>query len=177
MKQIELTANLGELKYGIKEEVLVCYGLGSCVGVALYDSKTQIGGIAHVVLPSDSNYHSNMEQAEVYLSSLSNSSNPSKFADSGLMVLTRDLIKRGVDRSNLKAKIAGGASVLAPIFLNSNELDIGKRNIEAVEKALADLNIPIIGKDVGGKKGRTMRFYLNDGTVEISTFGLAKIIL
>ncbi|HWB53457.1 MAG TPA: hypothetical protein VG722_04665, partial [Tepidisphaeraceae bacterium] len=39
-----------------KEDMLITYALGSCIGVALYDVKTGVGGMLHYQLPSSSEH-------------------------------------------------------------------------------------------------------------------------
>jgi chemotaxis protein CheD len=85
----------------------------------------------------------------------SNINNPMKYADTAIPLLVQKLITSGANKNNLKAKIAGGASMFS-FADKSPMMDIGKRNAEAVKSILKELNIPIIAEDIGGNKGRTM---------------------
>ena len=49
MKQ---NVGIGEYRVARPPAVLVSLGLGSCVGVALYDPERKVGGLAHIMLPS-----------------------------------------------------------------------------------------------------------------------------
>ncbi|NLM97337.1 MAG: chemotaxis protein CheD, partial [Halanaerobiaceae bacterium] len=100
---------------------------------------------------------------------------PSKYADTGIPFLIEKMIEAGADQRNLTAKIAGGAHM----FSNSADLSfqIGRRNIEAVHQILNDLNIPIIGEDVGEDYGRTMEFYTADGSVKIRSYKKGDIFI
>ena len=45
--------NVGVAEYFVTHNphVLASFGLGSCVGIALYDERKKIGGLAHIMLP------------------------------------------------------------------------------------------------------------------------------
>lgn len=118
-------------------------GLGSCVGVVLYDEVKKIAGLLHVMLPDSS-------------LGRSDNINVAKFADTGIYALMELLKAEGVRPLSLKAKIAGGAQMFQ--FGTSDSIRIGPRNVEAVKKELARLSIPIIAEDTGGSSGRTIEF-------------------
>lgn len=136
---------------------LVAYGLGSCVGVALYDTRSKTGGLAHVMLPS-SRLHSNETPP------------PGKYADTAISALAAEMQKAGCRIKGLEAKIVGGANMFAS--LAQSAMPIGLRNVSAIRLALAELGIPILGEDVGGAQGRTMIFNLEDGRIEIRKLNL-----
>ena len=47
-----LAVGLGEIKVSRRPvEMLVAYGLGSCVGVGMYDPAARVAGLLHAVLP------------------------------------------------------------------------------------------------------------------------------
>ncbi|MGM5480840.1 MAG: chemotaxis protein CheD [Nanobdellota archaeon] len=46
--------NMGDLNIGHGTDELISLGLGSCIGIALYDSTRRIAGLAHVMLPNSS---------------------------------------------------------------------------------------------------------------------------
>lgn len=118
-------------------------GLGSCVGIVLYDEFKKIAGMVHIMLPDSS-----LDRSEGI--------NHAKYADTGIYTLMEMLKNEGVRPMSLKAKIAGGAQMFQ--FGSSDTLRIGPRNIEAVKKELKRLSIPIIAEDTGGSKGRTIEF-------------------
>ncbi len=130
-------------------------GLGSCVGVVVYDQLQQIAGLAHIMLP-DSSLAKN------------GSLTAAKYADTALDELVSCLIKKGARKTALKAKMAGGAQMFQ--FTTGNELmRIGPRNVEAVKQQLLTLNIEIVGKDVGGNSGRTIEFDPKTCILQIKT--------
>lgn len=130
-------------------------GLGSCVGVVVYDLVKQIAGLAHVMLPDSS-------------LTKQNTFNKYKYADTALDELLKELEKLGARKFALKAKVAGGAQMFQ--MANSSEImRIGPRNVEAVKEKLKSLRIPIVACDVGGSNGRTIEFNPITGKLKIRT--------
>lgn len=118
-------------------------GLGSCVGIVLYDERKKIAGLLHIMLPDSS-----LGKSEHI--------NVAKFADTGIYALMELLKAEGVRPMSLKAKIAGGSQMFK--FGSSDTIRIGPRNVEAVKKELKRLSIPLIAEDTGGSSGRTIEF-------------------
>ncbi|AIE59676.1 chemotaxis protein CheD [Bacillus methanolicus] len=154
-----MTENLHVVKVGIADMKIVrapglirTSGLGSCVGVVIYDQVKEIAGLAHVMLPDSS-------------LAKGGSINRAKYADTAVKELVSLLVKGGACPMALKAKIAGGAQMFQ--FTAVNDLmRIGPRNVEAVKKELAKLKISVVAEDVGGNNGRTIEF--NPKTCELS---------
>ena len=119
-------------------------GLGSCVGVVIYDESKKIAGLVHVMLPDSS-----LGRTETV--------NVAKFADTGIPALVNLLKCEGAQSYKLKAKIAGGAQMFQ-FTSDKDSMRIGPRNVEAVKIALRNHSIPIIGEDTGGNSGRTIEF-------------------
>ncbi|HEY3315507.1 MAG TPA: chemotaxis protein CheD [Bacillota bacterium] len=144
------------------DTVLVGYGLGSCIGVVMYDPEARTGGMAHVVLPEK----------------LGNGGDDAgaKCADSGVDRLLTELERAGCKRSRLVVKLAGGAQLLS-LPLNGHHWDIGERNIVAVNEALRRSGLATVKADVGGGYGRTMRFSIGSGRVTVSTVGRGEQVL
>lgn len=151
-----IPVGLGELKAAREPSVrLVCYGLGSCIGVTAYDSRRGVAALAHVVLPD-----SNLARR---------SGSPGRFADTALPALLEAVERLGGRRENLAVKLVGGARVLR--FGPSAQLDIGARNIDAVRLALSRLGLHPVAEDIGGNHGRTVHLLAEDGRVVVSTVG------
>lgn len=119
-------------------------GLGSCVGVVLYDESKKVAGLVHVMLPDSS-----LGRTQQI--------NEAKFADTGVTALIEMLKKHGAQSFKLKAKIAGGAQMFQ-FSSDKDSMRIGPRNVEAVKAQLRKHNIPIVGEDTGGNSGRTIEF-------------------
>ncbi len=152
----DVFVNMGQMSVLSGSGVLTTVGLGSCVGVSLYDSIAKVGGLAHVFLAKSRNV-SDQENT------------PGKYADTAIPALIELTIQAGGKRQNLVAKVAGGAHLFSGTI--SENFSIGAKNIDAVIEQLNKLNIPIVGKDVGGKKGRKMRFFIDSGKVMVTTIG------
>ncbi|WP_368490675.1 chemotaxis protein CheD [Clostridium sp. BJN0013] len=152
----EIKVGIADMNTAGSPHRLITIGLGSCVGIALYDKMRGIGGLAHIMLPDSTQF--------------SNIKNPIKFADLAVPLLIKDLEKLGANRRNLKAKIAGGASMFN-FSDKSMIMDIGNRNSAAVKKILEECSVSILSHDLGGNKGRTMIFDTYDGGVKIRTVG------
>lgn len=138
----QLHVGIAQFKIASAPDTLAALGLGSCVGTIIYDQQRQIGGLSHIMLP-DSELFTSGQQTNV-----------AKFANLALPAMVAALRQAGAV-GNLQAKIVGGAQMFKA-STNSNQLNIGERNILAVEAALAKLKIPIIARHVGGSSGRTM---------------------
>jgi len=154
-------SSIGMAEYRVSkdpEEVLCILGLGSCVGLCLYDTVRKIGGMAHILLPEK----------------IGKQDNPFKFAETAPLALLEEMQKEGALKRDIYAKISGGAMM----FSGSNSLfDIGQRNVEMAKKVLAELGIPLKAEEVGGKKGRSIFFYVKDGKLEVKIIGREVIVL
>ncbi|MBE3595447.1 MAG: chemotaxis protein CheD [Hydrogenibacillus sp.] len=128
-------------------------GLGSCVGIVLYDGRHKIGGMAHIMLPDSGQARGDVQAA--------------KFADTAVPELIRRMEALGAHRSRLVAKLAGGAHMFQQV--RSEALKIGERNVEAARAALRAHDIPILAEDTGGTLGRTIELDLEDGTLYVRT--------
>lgn len=130
-------------------------GLGSCVGLVLFDRMNEIAGLAHVMLPD---------------SSLAKSGpvNYAKYADTAVHELVSILMRNGARQNALKAKLAGGAQMFQ-FASNSDVMRIGPRNVEAVKRELSALKIPVAAEDVGGNSGRTIEFNPKTSVLQIRT--------
>ncbi|MCF6460520.1 chemotaxis protein CheD [Clostridium sp. Cult3] len=136
--------------------ILTTLGLGSCVGIALYDKPNRVAGLAHIMLPSSKE--------------IKNNENKAKFADTGIELLIARMVKEGAVKERLIAKIVGGAQMFS-FNNNSSILKIGERNIQATKEKLKELNIRIISEDTGGNYGRTIELDAEDGSLLVKTIG------
>jgi len=145
------------IKVGIAEyevttdgAALTTSGLGSCIGVALFDDSVGVAGLVHVMLPT-------AEEGE---------GNRAKFADTGVEALVEAMEDVGANRGNMTAKIAGGSDMLD--FSNDGE-SIGARNAEMVRATLGEYDIPLEGDDVGGDHGRSLRLEADTGDLVVKS--------
>ena len=137
-------------------DIITTLGLGSCIGIALYDPSTKIGGLAHIMLPDSTK--------------MRNNSNIAKFADTGIEELLNRMIKAGAVKSRLVAKIAGGAKMFEVSGL-SDIGNVGQRNAEASRAKRKQLGIRLIAEDTGLNYGRTVELHCDNGDYYIKSVG------
>lgn len=136
--------------------VLTTLGLGSCVGIALYDKTTGTIGLAHCMLPDST-------QSK-------NASNIAKFVDTAIEALVANMVGLGANRYKIVAKLAGGAQMFN--FSQASDLmRIGHRNIIAAKEKLGYMKIPIVSEDTGGNYGRTIILDSATGILQVKTIG------
>lgn len=151
-----IKVGMADLKLCKAPDAVTTLGLGSCVGIAIRDPITKIGGLAHIMLPDSKQF--------------ANNSQIPKFADTGINELVRIIVAAGGNRTRLVAKIAGGAQMFA--FQGHNDITtVGERNVAAVKEILAGLKIPILSSDTGLNFGRTVEFYPETGDYIIKAVG------
>src|ERR1044071_3036906 len=155
----ETNVGLGEQAVSrSSEDVLVAYGLGSCVGVVMIDPVSRVSGLLHAVLPKMTDGMSK------------NDANPSKYVEGGVEDLVESLVKAGAHRNRLITRMVGGANMLIASGLTKS-FDIGTRNIEAARTTLNRLRMPISVEEVGGHTGSTVRVYVGDRRVTVRVIG------
>lgn len=136
---------------------LVTLGLGSCIGLVIYDQGSRTAGMVHIMLP-DSRGAEDIPK-------------PGKFANTAVPFLLEQLDKLGVHRSQLRAKIAGGAQMFSMPGKDCALFAVGARNVEAATKSLAGAGIKLIGSDTGGSKGRSVEFQTETLKFIVKTLG------
>lgn len=152
----EIQVGIADYKVTLPPHRLITLGLGSCVGVALYDPVTKVGGLLHIMLPDSTQF--------------SNVTKPAKFADTGILIMINDIERRGGRVGRLTAKLAGGAQMFSGLdekFI----LNIGQRNSAMVRQILNKTGIRILAEELGGNRGRTMIFDTANGQVTIRSIG------
>ena len=149
-----IKVGMADYKVGRAPDTLISYGLGSCIGISLYDHQTKIGGLLHIMLPDSNQSRANENRA--------------KFADTGIPDMLNELIRMGAAKSRLVAKLAGGSQMFA--FANASDImRVGLRNASASKEILKKLSIPIVGEDTGGNYGRTVQIDLSTGVYKVKT--------
>ena len=157
-----IKVGMADMNVCIPPNSITTLGLGSCVGIVLYDPKSKISGMVHVMLPDSTK--------------IRNNENIAKFADTGIEELLKRIVKMGANRHNIVSKIAGGAQMFA-FKTNSDMLRIGERNVEATKAKLKELGINILAEDTGLNYGRTIEFYPESGKLYIKSVGKPLKIL
>lgn len=151
-----IRVGMADLQVSCHPCMLTTLGLGSCVGIAMYDPVRKVAGMAHIMLPS----------SKLAISSI----NHAKFADTAIVMLIEKMIKSGAVQRSIYAKLAGGAQMFC--FNDTSEtMRIGDRNVNATRELLSQFRIPVISEDTGGNYGRTIELYSDDGRLVIKTVG------
>lgn len=158
-----IKVGMADLKTCKAPDGVITLGLGSCVGIALRDPVTGIGGLVHIMLPDSTAMRGNNSVLE-------------KFADTGIDELIRQLVAMGANRNRLVAKIAGGATMFQ-VQSRNEMMKIGERNVEATIKKLNALNIKILAQDTGENYGRTVTFFPETGEFHIRAVGKTQKII
>lgn len=151
-----IKVGMADLNICKNPDIITTLGLGSCIGIALYDPVTKISGLAHIMLPDSTK--------------MKNNTNIAKFADTGIEELVRRMVAAGVTKSRLVAKIAGGAKMFEVSGL-SDVGNVGERNAEASKAKLKELGIPLLAEDTGLNYGRTVELHSETGEFHIKSVG------
>ncbi|MFA6217891.1 MAG: chemotaxis protein CheD [Candidatus Omnitrophota bacterium] len=152
VKTIEV--NMAQMEISDAPAKLITRGLGSCLGITMYDASRKIGVMAHPMLPD-------IEKARI-------KSNPSRFVNSAITRMVEELEKRGVQRDSIVTKLFGGAHMFGFIASDSI-LNVGQKNLEVAVATLKTLDIKIEAQETGGSFGRTIELNLEDGKVLVKT--------
>lgn len=141
-------------------ETLTTSGLGSCLGIALYDAEARVGGLVHPMLPTASSDGDRPRE---------------RFVDSGIEVVVREMVDRGASRKNVEARVTGGAAIVD--FKRNGTPSIGDRNVEVARRVCEERGIELVGEEVGDAFGRTMRFDTATGRVVVErTDGVETVL-
>ena len=151
-----IKVGMADLNICKSPDMITTLGLGSCIGIALYDPVTKIGGLAHIMLPDSTQ--------------MRNNTNIAKFADTGIEELVKRMVAAGANKSRLVAKIAGGAKMFEVSGLSTIG-NVGERNAQASKEKLKQLGIPLKAEDTGLNYGRTVELYTETGEFRIKSVG------
>lgn len=145
-----LYAGIGEMHVAHNPHQLIIMGLGSCIGLSLYDRIAKVGGVAHIMLPEG------------------NTGNPDKnckFANRAVPALLKEMLRNNAKKERIVAKIAGGASM----FTAMDTLKIGERNTAVVKDELKKAGIMLVAEDTGKRCARTVTLDTCTGKFNVKT--------
>ena len=157
-----IKVGMADLKVAKAPDSLITLGLGSCIGLTLYDPAIKLGGMVHYMLPDSTK--------------LKNNSNIAKFGDTGIKELYRQMVAQGASPRRMVAKIAGGAKMFEVTGL-SNVGHVGERNSEEAKIMLKELKIPLVAEDIGLNYGRTVELNCENGDFHIKSVGKTNKII
>lgn len=149
-KKRSVNVSLGQLSFGDANTDLAIFGLGSCIGVAIWSPSKMLGVMCHIIQPSSKG-------------AKPNPSTPAKFADHAVPKAIETLLAKGAVKEELVAKLAGGAHPLAAA-LGANA---GTQNAELIAGVLEEQGIKVMATNVGGSVGRTIVFHTDSGIMDI----------
>lgn len=150
----KISVGIGEMKISKdKNEVVVVYGLGSCVAVVAYDAIARIGGILHVLLSENNNTQT--ENVQEFL----------KYADTGIPMFISAMEDLGATRFSMEVKLIGAAHMFPCI--NEMSINIGEDNVRIAKEILKKHFVRIVAEDIGGAIARTIQLFINSGKVLI----------
>ena len=150
----QIIVRVADLRVGTNHDVLVTIGLGSCVAIVLHDPAAKVGGLAHVLLPSPA-----LSRKD---------ENPAKFPQSAIPRLLELMGQCGASTRRITARLAGGASMFASLAAPGT-IQMGERNSVACRQALMQHGVALVGEATGGDYGRTVKLWVSDGRVEVSS--------
>jgi chemotaxis protein CheD len=152
------------------DDVLVVYGLGSCVLICLYNPVARVGGMLHALLPGSTWGHNGRNGRN----------KPAKFVNQGVPLLLGSLVELGLNSSTstrLEASVCGGAQIVSRTGFDHASPNIGERNVLAARMALQAAGLKVEAEAVGGNVGRTVKFYIATGRVTVKTLGQEEVVL
>jgi chemotaxis protein CheD len=136
-------------------QVLTTYALGSCIGLAVHDVHSPIGGLLHFMLPDSA------------IDPARGREMPFMFADTGIPLLLQRMRALGATRPSLSAFAVGGAQIMD----GQNVFAIGERNYLATRRILWKAGILLRGEAIGGTRPRTMGLEVGTGRIWLEEGG------
>jgi chemotaxis protein CheD len=158
----EIRVRVADYAVAQGDSVIATVGVGSCIAIALHDQCAKVGGLAHILLPSESlarDHH-----------------NLAKFPGTAVPLLIRSMSALGARSGRIIAKISGGSAMFATL-LTSGGMQVGERNIAATRDALERCGVPLLAEDVGGDYGRSIYFRVATGEMEVRSYVRGDVVL
>lgn len=135
--------------YATQSKRMIVTVLGSCVAVCLRDRRTGFGGMNHFLLPGD------ISSGGDFLAE------SARYGNYAMEMLINQLIKFGASRTQLEAKVFGGANLMQ----NMTVTNVGQRNAEFTLDYLRMENIPLLAQDLLDVYPRKIYFFPESGKV------------
>lgn len=155
----KIAVGIGEMQLSRDPSaMLITHGLGSCIGVAIYDPVARVGGLLHYMLPEVDQHE---EKA---------AARPLMFGESGIPRLFRAAYAAGAVKNRIIVKIAGGASLIDA----GGVFNIGKRNFLLARKLMWKNGVTIAAEDVGERMSRTVELEIDTGRVWVTSPGRGR---
>lgn len=136
--------------FATADPIVISTILGSCAAVCLWDRHKKAGGLNHYLLPEGPD----------------DGPNRLRYGTIANPELLKQVLALGCETRNLQAKLFGGAAA----FGSDPSRSLGARNVQLAEEFLRSAGIPVVEKDVSGKRGRRLVFQIADGVTVIKNF-------
>lgn len=146
----------GEYYIGTNSDI-VSTTLGSCVAVCLFDKENKIGAMNHYMLPEPAIENDSIQFEKA------------KYGINAMEMMINEMLKKGANRNNLKAKIFGGANMFKAG--SSLKAEVGRQNVDFANKYLKMENIQILSEDVLKDHARKIYFDTAFGNVKLYRIG------
>jgi len=142
----------GDFAVSDDREDIMTTVLGSCVAACIFDTRSQVGGLNHFLLPGDN----------------AGSSTSMSYGLNAMELLINNMLKRGASRKRFQAKLFGGARMIKGLS------DIGEQNAAFALDFLKMEGIPCVSQSLGGTSARRLRFWPATGRVQLRVLGDVK---
>jgi chemotaxis protein CheD len=139
-----------------RDRVVVRTLLGSCIAACLWDDVNAVIGMNHFLLPDR---HESLKRPFY-------ETDAGRYGVNAMELLINAMLQMGAKRKNLRAKVFGGASMLASRSSSSN---VSEMNCRFVREFLDTDGIPLIAADLGGDAGRIIYFLSHNFSVYVKT--------
>lgn len=139
-------------------DITLTAALGTCVGVAVYDRDTGIGGLLHLLLDEPPNPGNVRE--------------PEKYASTGVPLFLKKLKAAGASQQ-LTVWLAGGA-IVGPVLQGDVIFDIGGKTVDCVKKSLLGEGVELIESETEGFFTCILALDLGSGECTIEPVGFEK---
>jgi chemotaxis protein CheD len=141
--------NIKQGEYCVTDQpVVITTVLGSCISVCLYEKRSGLGGVNHFMLPKKS------DDTDMF--------RPFRYGAFSMEQMVNQLLKQGVVKERLEAKVIGGAQMMGKLS------NIGQLNIDFIMRYLSDEKLQLNAQDLGGDQGRKLAFFPNTGRLFVS---------
>ncbi len=144
MKEI-VDISTGEIVVGAKGTMLRSIAIGSCIVIAAYDSKNNIGAMAHIMLPGRAPEKSQQK---------------TKYAADAIDEMINRMTQRGAKKCNIEVCLIGGANIL-----QKQDDTVCEANIKSVTQLLKKKRIPIRADVLGGTERKGVLMDTDSGSI------------
>jgi chemotaxis protein CheD len=138
----------------VSEPTILRTLLGSCVGIAFRVPRLGLAALCHPMLPQSP------ARGPVSLSR----SAGQRFVDFAIRDLARQFDQLGAHRNEIEVKLFGGGDVLTMVS-SAKRPTVGRMNIEAATKVLAEEGFDVTASSLGGTRGVNIHFNTETGEV------------